>query len=505
MVRRHAEAWIVDGAPHAWFGGAKRILHRSEGARTRRRRWCDSSSKAARIPSERDRSGGPPWHYIAPDGLHRPLAGRPRLPHQFRASMPGTDLRPAIPRPLRPEHSQTKAIMTNASTPPEHDAARRWVQVLAAYREPSLRRSLFELGVSLVPFAALWALAWWLLSISPWLAAGIAVLNGGFLVRLFAIQHDCGHGAFFRQRWLNDALGRLLGVLTLTPYDVWKRTHSIHHSIAGNLDRRDIGDIETLTVREYLALSPLGRLRYRLYRHPLVLFGLGPSYHFLLKNRLPLGLMRSGWRYWASAMGTNAAIAAVVGAIVAFGGWMPLVFIYLPTTLVAASIGMWLFYVQHQFEETHWDECRGLAAPRRGAARKLALRAAAGPAMAVGQYRRASRASPLQPHSLLPVAGGPAGSPRAGRGAAADAEGEPVVRQVPSLGREDAKARVVLRGAGRLTCTRREDRTARDEHLDGARPSPSLQAKLSARSPSAEPAGGASPCRLPRSGRSRKG
>jgi acyl-lipid omega-6 desaturase (Delta-12 desaturase) len=245
--------------------------------------------------------------------------------------------------------------MTNAANPSEHDAARRWVQVLAAYREPSLHRSLFELGVSLVPFAALWALAWWSLSISPWLAAGIAVLNGGFLVRLFAIQHDCGHGAFFRERWMNDGLGHLLGVLTLTPYDVWKRTHSIHHSIAGNLDRRDIGDIETLTVREYRALSPLGRLRYRLYRHPLVLFGLGPSYHFLLKNRLPLGLMRAGWRYWASAMGTNAGVAAIVGAIVAVGGWTPLVFIYLPTTLVAASIGIWLFYVQHQFEETHWD------------------------------------------------------------------------------------------------------------------------------------------------------
>jgi acyl-lipid omega-6 desaturase (Delta-12 desaturase) len=242
-----------------------------------------------------------------------------------------------------------------SSTLPEDDAARRWVQVLAAYREPSQRRSLFELGVSLVPFLALWALAWWSLSISPWLAAGIAVLNGGLLVRLFAIQHDCGHGAFFRDRRINDAIGRLLGVLTLTPYAVWKRTHSIHHSSAGNLDRRDIGDIETLTVREYRALSALGRLRYRLYRHPLVLFGLGPSYMFLVKNRLPLGLMRAGWRYWASAMGTNAGIAAAVGTIVGFGGWIPLVCVYLPTTVTAASIGMWLFYVQHQFEDTHWE------------------------------------------------------------------------------------------------------------------------------------------------------
>jgi acyl-lipid omega-6 desaturase (Delta-12 desaturase) len=245
--------------------------------------------------------------------------------------------------------------MTPDSTLPEHDAARRWIRVLSAYREPSRHRGLFELGVTLVSFVGLWGLAWWSLSIGPWLAAGIAVLNGGFLVRLFAIQHDCGHGSFFPDRWANDTVGRALGVLTLTPYDVWKRTHSTHHSNAGNLDRRDIGEIETLTVREFRERSPLGRLRYWLYRHPLVLFGLGPSYMFLVKNRLPLGLMRSGWRYWASAMGTNAGVALVVGTLAYLGGWMPLVFIYLPTVLVAASIGMWLFYVQHQFEDTTWE------------------------------------------------------------------------------------------------------------------------------------------------------
>lgn len=238
---------------------------------------------------------------------------------------------------------------------PEHDAARRWVPILAAYREPSGQRSLFELAVTLIPFVGLWVLAWWLLSISVWLAAGLAVLNGGFLVRLFAIQHDCGHGSFFQDRWANDAVGRGLGMLTLTPYDVWRRTHSIHHSSSGNLDRRDIGDIDTLTVREYRERSALGRLVYRLYRNPLVLFGLGPSYIFLLKNRLPFGLMRSGRRYWASAMGTNAALAVAVTTLAYLGGWMTVVFIYLPTTLIAASIGMWLFYVQHQFEETHWE------------------------------------------------------------------------------------------------------------------------------------------------------
>jgi acyl-lipid omega-6 desaturase (Delta-12 desaturase) len=233
--------------------------------------------------------------------------------------------------------------------------ARNWVQILAQYREPSHRRSLFELAASLAPFIGIWALAWLSLSVSPFLAFGLAALNGFFLVRIFAIQHDCGHGAYFRNRHLSDWTGRALGVLTLTPYDVWRRAHSIHHSASGNLDKRGIGDIDTLTVAEYRARSPLGRLNYRLYRHPLVLFGLGPTYMFVLKNRLPFGLMRSGWLFWASAMGTNAALALLLCAMIWFGGLAPVFLIFLPTTLVAASLGMWLFYVQHQFEETHWD------------------------------------------------------------------------------------------------------------------------------------------------------
>ncbi|MEC7257911.1 MAG: fatty acid desaturase, partial [Pseudomonadota bacterium] len=177
--------------------------------------------------------------------------------------------------------------------------------------------------------------------------------NAAFLLRLFAIQHDCGHGAFFRSRKLGDWVGRLLGVLTLTPYDVWRRTHSIHHSTAGNLGRRGIGDIHTLTVAEYTALSPLNRLIYRLYRHPLVLFGFGPGYLFLLQNRVPVGLMDSV-RYWFSAMATNLAILAALGLIFHFGGAAAILLIFLPTTLLAATAGMWLFYVQHQFEDTHW-------------------------------------------------------------------------------------------------------------------------------------------------------
>jgi omega-6 fatty acid desaturase (delta-12 desaturase) len=234
------------------------------------------------------------------------------------------------------------------------ESARQWVLKLAQYREPSTWRSLFELLVTLGPFLLLWALAWAALSVSPWLSLGIAVLNGGFLVRIFIIQHDCGHASYFANRHVADWLGRALGVLTLTPYDVWKRTHAIHHQHHGDLEHRGMGDVMTLTVDEYRAKDFWGRLGYRLYRHPVVLFVLGPSYLFILQNRLPIGLMRSGWRFWISAMGTNAFIAIMVAMIIWLGGLMPFLLIYIPTSVIGATIGVWLFYVQHQFEETHW-------------------------------------------------------------------------------------------------------------------------------------------------------
>lgn len=233
-------------------------------------------------------------------------------------------------------------------------SSRDWVKILAQYREPNQLRSSFELGVSAIPFFLLWALAWWALSVSYWLAFGISVVNAAFLLRLFTIQHDCGHGAFFKNRRLSDWVGRIIGVFTLTPYDVWRRTHSEHHSAAGNLDKRGMGDVHTLTVAEYQALSTFGKLHYRIYRNPLTLFGLGPSYLFLLQNRIPLGLMKSV-RYWTSAMGTNLTLLLILGVVWYFGGLLPLLLIFLPSTILAATAGVWLFYVQHQFETTHWE------------------------------------------------------------------------------------------------------------------------------------------------------
>jgi omega-6 fatty acid desaturase (delta-12 desaturase) len=234
-------------------------------------------------------------------------------------------------------------------------SARDWVKILAQYREPNHLRSSFELAVTVVPFLALWALAWWSLSVSYWLTLALSLPIAAFLLRLFTIQHDCGHGSFFRNRHVSDWVGRIIGVLTLTPYDVWRRTHSIHHSTHGNLGKRGMGDIHTMTVAEYRASGRWGQFMYRLYRHPITLFGFGPGYLFFLQNRIPYGLMGQA-RYWISAMGTNLTIVLALAAIWYFGGLMPLLLIFVPATLIAATAGLWLFYVQHQFEATTWED-----------------------------------------------------------------------------------------------------------------------------------------------------
>jgi acyl-lipid omega-6 desaturase (Delta-12 desaturase) len=232
---------------------------------------------------------------------------------------------------------------------------RRWTQILGGYRQPNYLRSVAELAITALPLAALWAMAWFAFTLGhAWISLLIAIPAAGFLVRLFMIQHDCGHGSFFSHRHANDWVGRAIGVLTLTPYDFWRRTHAIHHATAGNLDRRGIGDVDTLTVREYRALSQWARLKYRLYRHPLIMFGLGPAYLFLLQYRLPVGFMRNGWQPWASTMATNLAIALVVAVLIWFVGIKAFLLVHLPITLLAATAGVWLFYMQHQFEHTIW-------------------------------------------------------------------------------------------------------------------------------------------------------
>ena len=236
---------------------------------------------------------------------------------------------------------------------------RAWAPLLARYREPSCARSTIELVITAVPLVILWILMWAALDTGYWIGLLLAVPAAGFLVRLFMIQHDCGHGSFFRRRHANDWVGRVIGVLTLTPYDFWRHSHALHHANSGNLDHRGFGDVDTLTLREFLALPSWRQLLYRLYRNPIVMFGVGPMYLFVLQHRLPVGLMRSSWHFWLSTMATNLAIAALAVTMIWLVGLGPFLLVQLPITLLAGSIGVWLFYVQHQFEDTFWAHDEG--------------------------------------------------------------------------------------------------------------------------------------------------
>jgi acyl-lipid omega-6 desaturase (Delta-12 desaturase) len=229
------------------------------------------------------------------------------------------------------------------------------IQDLLRYREPSWSRALWELVATAGMLFAGWALMWASLRWGYWLTLLIAIPTAGFLLRLFMIQHDCGHGAFFRNRIANDWIGRAIGVLTFTPYDYWKRNHAMHHATSGNLDRRGTGDILTLTVDEYRSLSLWSRIAYRAYRNPLVMFGIGPGFLFFLQHRLPFGQMRGGVRPWISAIATNAAIALLGALMIWLVGLRPFLAVHLPVMLLAASMGVWLFYVQHQFEDVAWS------------------------------------------------------------------------------------------------------------------------------------------------------
>ncbi len=233
--------------------------------------------------------------------------------------------------------------------------ARALLREIAPYREPKPVRSVFELAITVIPFILLWVATWALVDAGWWVGLVLTVPAAGFMLRLFLIQHDCGHGSFFRRRATNDWVGRVMGVLTLTPYDYWRRSHALHHANHGNLDNRGIGDIDTLTVDEFRALTAVQRFWYRVYRHPAVMFGIGPAYQFLLRHRLPLGLMRDGWTPWVSVMATNVATALLVAGVIWTVGLVPFLVIQVPITLMAATVGVWLFYVQHQFEDTVWE------------------------------------------------------------------------------------------------------------------------------------------------------
>jgi omega-6 fatty acid desaturase (delta-12 desaturase) len=238
--------------------------------------------------------------------------------------------------------------------PPISDQPLDWQSLVKPYQKPCLGRGLWQLINSLGGYLLLWMLMAWSLSVSYWLSAALAVLAGGFLVRVFIIFHDCGHGSFLPSKLANDIIGFVTGVLTFTPYALWRKEHALHHSTAGDLDRRGIGDVPTFTVQEYRNASFLKRFGYRFIRNPWVLFGIGPLVMFLVKHRLVLS-KRATPHERMSVHWTNLGILFLAIGMSAWMGFLPYLFLQLIAIGVAGSLGTWLFYVQHQFEGVRWE------------------------------------------------------------------------------------------------------------------------------------------------------
>ena len=226
-------------------------------------------------------------------------------------------------------------------------SSRSWREIVAPYAGADHRRAVAQLLNTGLPFLLVMVALLCGARRYPGLTLPLAVPAALLLVRLFAIQHDCGHGSFFASRQANDLLGRALGVLTLTPYTFWRKSHAIHHANSGNLDRRGTGDVKTLTVHEYQSLSLWRRLRYRSYRHPIMLFGLGPVFLFVIRHRIPTVSPFRDWKIWSSILGTNATLAAMILLMLLTMGGSALLLGYLPVILLAASTGIWLFYMLH--------------------------------------------------------------------------------------------------------------------------------------------------------------
>jgi acyl-lipid omega-6 desaturase (Delta-12 desaturase) len=232
------------------------------------------------------------------------------------------------------------------------EVKRNWRLIVATYQHSDLKRSVWQIADSVVPYIALWYIAYRLLSVSYWLALPATLLAAGFMVRVFIIFHDCGHGSFFRTAAANRAVGYIAGILTLTPYDDWREEHAKHHATAGDLDRRGNGDVWTLTVREYREAPFWRRTAYRLYRNPIVFLGVAPLYVFLLRHRLTRA--GSSPRARMSVYATNLALLAIFGALFATAGVRATLLVELPLLATAGAAGIWLFYVQHQFEGVYW-------------------------------------------------------------------------------------------------------------------------------------------------------
>ncbi len=228
-----------------------------------------------------------------------------------------------------------------------------WKRIVSRYEKPALSRSVWQVANTVVSYGILWYLMYRSLAISYWITLALAIPAGGFLVRLFIIFHDCGHGSFFRSRKANDTLGVITGILTFTPYYQWRRKHAIHHATSSDLDRRGTGDVWTLTVREYLEAPRWKRCVYRLMRNPVVLFGIAPLFLLVVGQRLPW--RKADRRERTNVFWTNLAIVGMAALLSWQMGLQAYLMIQGTVLMIAGSVGVWLFYVQHQFDGAYWE------------------------------------------------------------------------------------------------------------------------------------------------------
>ncbi|WP_010531371.1 fatty acid desaturase [Lentibacillus jeotgali] len=224
---------------------------------------------------------------------------------------------------------------------------------VAAFAKPDKKASILQLINTILPFLLIWFLAYQSLSVSIWLTLALGVVASGFVVRIFIIFHDCTHGSFFKNPKANRIVGTVTGVMTLFAFEKWKRSHAIHHATSSNLDKRGTGDVWVMTVDEYADASFWGRLVYRLYRNPIVMFGLGPFYLFLISNRFNRKGAKRKERLNTYVI--NASVAAIYGLLIWAIGWQAFLIIQMPIIFIAGSLGIWLFYVQHQFEDSYFE------------------------------------------------------------------------------------------------------------------------------------------------------
>jgi acyl-lipid omega-6 desaturase (Delta-12 desaturase) len=228
-----------------------------------------------------------------------------------------------------------------------------WREALAPYARPDHRRSVINLATSVVPYLLVVGLMYAALGVSYLLTLALAILAAGFLVRTFIVFHDCTHGSFLESKRANTWLGTALGLLVFATFGCWRHKHAVHHATAGDLDRRGVGDVTTITVAEYQARSWHRRLGYRMFRHPLVMFGIGPIVALVVQPRLVPRSARP--RIQRGVMATNLALVALVGGLCWLIGWQSYLLIQAPTLMFAGAAGIWLFYVQHQFEDVYWE------------------------------------------------------------------------------------------------------------------------------------------------------